>query len=117
MAAPKADGMLFRGDLQGAPKPAGRLRCSIVFLPGAPIGTADEAESRPPPGAASFPLAVPESPQGAKRDERAERHSVQADAGFHHESMGSNVISTAISQAVRNRNREQRQWKGSLYVK
>ena len=26
MAAPKADGMLFRGDLQGEPKPAGRLR-------------------------------------------------------------------------------------------
>jgi hypothetical protein len=83
--------MLFRGDLQGEPKPAGRLRCSIVFLSGAPIGTADEAESRPPPGAASFPLAVPESPQGAKRDERAERHSVQADAGFHHESMEGNV--------------------------
>ena len=25
MAAPKAGGMLFRGDLQGEPKPAGRL--------------------------------------------------------------------------------------------
>ena len=61
MAAPKADGMLFRGDLQGEPKPAGRLPCSTA-VSGSPIGTADEAESRPPPGAASFPLAVPESP-------------------------------------------------------
>ena len=25
MAAPKADGMLFRGNLQGEPKPAGRI--------------------------------------------------------------------------------------------
>jgi hypothetical protein len=32
MAAPKADGMLFRGDLQGEPKPAGRLPCSIAFV-------------------------------------------------------------------------------------
>jgi hypothetical protein len=32
MAAPKADGVLFRGDLQGEPKPAGRLPCSIVFI-------------------------------------------------------------------------------------
>jgi hypothetical protein len=61
MAAPKADGMLFRGDLQGEPKPAGRLPCGIVFVRNQ-TGTADEAESWPPPGAASFPLAVPESP-------------------------------------------------------
>ena len=32
MAAPKADGMLFRGDLQGEPKPAGRLPCCISFV-------------------------------------------------------------------------------------
>jgi hypothetical protein len=32
MAAPKADGMLFRGDLQGEPKPAGRLPRSIAFV-------------------------------------------------------------------------------------
>jgi hypothetical protein len=32
MAAPKADGMLFRGDLQGDPKPAGRLPCSTAFI-------------------------------------------------------------------------------------
>lgn len=61
MAAPKVDGMLFRGDLEGEPKPAGRLPCSIAFVRNQ-IGTADEAESWPPPGAASFPLAVPESP-------------------------------------------------------
>jgi hypothetical protein len=61
MAAPKADWMLFREDLQGEPKPAGRLPCSIAFVR-EPDGTADEAESWPPLGAASFPLAVPESP-------------------------------------------------------
>ena len=27
MAAPKVDGMLFRGDLEGEPKPAGLERC------------------------------------------------------------------------------------------
>ena len=32
MAAPKADGMLFRGNLQGEPKPTGRLLCGIVFV-------------------------------------------------------------------------------------
>jgi hypothetical protein len=32
MAAPKAGGMLFRGDLQGEPKPAGRLPCSFAFI-------------------------------------------------------------------------------------
>ncbi len=32
MAAPKADRMLFRGDLQGEPKPAGRLPCNIAFV-------------------------------------------------------------------------------------
>jgi hypothetical protein len=61
MAAPKADGMLFRRDLQGEPKPAGRLPRSIVSVRNQ-TRTADEAESRPLPGAASFPLAVPESP-------------------------------------------------------
>lgn len=61
MAAPKAAGCFFGGDLQGEPKPAGRLSCSIVFVR-TQTGTADEAESRPLPGAASFPLAVPESP-------------------------------------------------------
>jgi hypothetical protein len=82
MAAPKADGMLFRGDLQGEPKPAGRLPGSIALVRNQ-AGTADEAESRAPLGAASFPLAVPESPQGAKGDERAERDIVQADSGVH----------------------------------
>jgi hypothetical protein len=61
MAAPKADGMRFRGDLQGEPKPAGRLPCSIAFVRNQ-TGTADEAESRPPLGADCLPLAVPESP-------------------------------------------------------
>ena len=61
MVAPKAGGMLFRGDLQGEPKPAGRLPCSIAFVRNQ-TGTADKAESRPPPGAACLPLAVPESP-------------------------------------------------------
>jgi hypothetical protein len=105
MAALKADGMLFRGDLQGEPKPAGRLRCSIVFLSGAPIGTADEAEFRPPLGAASFSIAVSESPQGAKRDERAERDSVQADTGVHHEST---AITPPSVRLLGDRDREQR---------
>jgi hypothetical protein len=61
MAAPKAVGMLFRGDLQGEPKPAGRLPYSIAFVRNQ-TGTTHEAESRPPPGAARFSLAVPESP-------------------------------------------------------
>jgi hypothetical protein len=59
MAAPKAAGCFFGGDLQGEPKPAGRLPgrmlgFSEMELPGS------EAESRPPPGAACFSLAVPE---------------------------------------------------------
>ena len=59
MAAPKAGGMRFRGDLQGEPKPAGRLPERPLDLPGMDC-SADEAESRPLPGAASFSLAVPE---------------------------------------------------------
>jgi hypothetical protein len=91
MAVPKADGMLFGGTFRGSRNPQGVCR-AISFFVREPIGTADEAESRPPPGAASFSLAVPESPQGAKEDERAERDSVQADACVHHESMEGNVI-------------------------
>jgi hypothetical protein len=51
MAAPKADGMLFRGDLQGEPKPAGRLPCSIAFV-WEPDGH-DLTHRRPPPAGRS----------------------------------------------------------------
>jgi hypothetical protein len=61
MAAPKAAGCFFGGDLQGEPKPAGHLPCNIVIVR-IRIGTTDEAESRLPPGAASLSLAVPENP-------------------------------------------------------
>jgi hypothetical protein len=59
MAAPKVAGCLFGGILQGEPKPAGRL-------PGSSLDwleidcPEDEAESRPPLGAACLSLAVPE---------------------------------------------------------
>jgi hypothetical protein len=59
MAAPKVAGCFFGGDLQGEPKPAGRL-------PGSSLDwleidwPEDEAESRPPLGAACLSLAVSE---------------------------------------------------------
>ena len=59
MAAPKGTGCFFGGDLQGEPKPAGRL-------PGSSLDwleidwPEDEAESRPPLGAACLSLAVSE---------------------------------------------------------
>jgi hypothetical protein len=61
MAAPKAAGCFFGGTFRGSRNPQGVCR-AVSPLSGSPIGTADEAESWPPPGAASFPLAVPESP-------------------------------------------------------
>jgi hypothetical protein len=59
MAAPKGAGCFFGGDLQGEPKPAGRLPGSSpdwleIDWP------EDEAESRPPLGAACLSLAVTE---------------------------------------------------------
>jgi hypothetical protein len=66
MAAPKAGGMRFRGDLQGEPKPGGRLPECSLDLPGMDC-SADEAESRPPPGAACPSLAVSERTSRAGR--------------------------------------------------
>jgi hypothetical protein len=53
MAAPKVAGCFFGGDLQGEPKPAGRL-------PGSTLDWSEIGLARPPLGAACFSLAVPE---------------------------------------------------------
>jgi hypothetical protein len=67
MAAPKVAGCFFGGDLQGEPKPAGRLPCSIVFVTNQ-TGAANEAESRPLPGAACTSLAVFERTRRTRGD-------------------------------------------------
>ena len=59
MAAPKEAGCFFGGDLQGEPKPAGRLPGRTQIGQNR-TGSADEAESRLPLGAACLSLAVPE---------------------------------------------------------
>ena len=58
MAAPKAGGMLFRGDLQGGAETR-RASCR-VHVDGEWIARQTKAEARPPPGAACLSLAVPE---------------------------------------------------------
>jgi hypothetical protein len=66
MAAPKAGGMRFRGDLQGEPKPVGRLPEGLLDLSGMDWSG---RRGRIPPGAGrgQFSLAVPERTGRGKR--------------------------------------------------